>query len=175
MPKEQSTNRSPGKTKKRRPFEYLIVVIIIALVVSGAYYQEEVSGFFRLHAWDRGAPGRAVVEFLTAGKKGDRARADTYLGSPLYTPLIKNGAWIGYSTTVQATRVLYTFEDLIPTDSLQPASTQFNMVGDGSADVTVPDRQGHPVIYSLMRRGGRWRIISIRGGKAEQTPSHAEG
>ena|SRR5579862_6385439 len=170
MPSEQSTAPIPRATRaKRNPLDFLIIAVIIVLVVAGAFYQEEISGFYRLHAWDRGAPGRAIVEFLEAGKKGDRALADSYIGTPLYKPFIKNGAWLGYASSVQAATVLYLFDDLIPAAALQPTSTQFNFVGSGSADVVVPDKQGHPVTYSLVRFDNRWKIISIRGGKMEQT------
>lgn len=170
MSSEQTTEQIPGPIAKKRrsPVDFLIVVIIIVLAVTAARYQEEIQGFFRLHAWDRGAPGQAVVEFLKAGKNRDRAQADSYIGSPLYQPFLKDGVWLGYSTTVQTTKVLYTFEDLIPATSLQPTSTEFNYVGDGSADVVIPDKQGNPVTYSLVRLGNRWKIISIRGGKMEQ-------
>jgi hypothetical protein len=170
VPSEQAPDRIPRTVKKKRtPLDYLIVVVIVVLVLVAARYQEEIGGFFRLHAWDRGAPGRAVVEFLKAGKKGDRAQADTYMGAPQYQPLIKNGTWLGYSTTVQGTKIVFRFDELFPAASLQPTSTEFDFVGSGGAEVVVPDKRGKPVRYSLMRMGDQWKIISIRGGRMEQS------
>jgi hypothetical protein len=173
MSSEQTSDQTPRATRKKRsPLDYVIVVVIIGLVVAATFYQESIAGFFRLHAWDRGAPGRVVVEFLQAGKKGDRAQADAHLGNSQYAPLIRNGNWIGYSTGVQDATVVYIFDELVPSASPQPTSTEFNYVGEGGAEVVVPDKQGKPVSYSLMRLSNQWKIIGIRGGRMEQSPAH---
>ncbi|HZP83153.1 MAG TPA: hypothetical protein VFB21_16040 [Chthonomonadaceae bacterium] len=171
MSSEPMSAPTPKAVKKKsRLLDGIIVMVIIVLVVAGAVYQESVAGFFRLHAWDRGAPGQAVVGFLEAGKQGDRIQADAYIGNPQYQAIIQDGKLLGYSTSVQAEKILFLFEDLIPTTSLQPTSTEFNFVGNGSAEVVVPNRQGKPVSYSLMLMNGQWKIIGIRGGKMETAP-----
>lgn len=157
--------------KKSRLLDVVIVLVIIVLVVAGALYQESIAGFFRLHAWDRGAPGQTVVAFLEAGKKGDRAQADACLGNPQYQAILKDGKLAGYALTVQGAKILFLFEDLLPAADIAPTSTEFNFVGNGSAEVVVPNRQGQPVPYSLMRLGDQWKIIGIRGGKMETPPS----
>src|ERR1051325_4665164 len=81
------------RRSKSRIRDYIILFGTIGLIISAAFYQEEISTFFKLRMWDRGAPGRVVTEFLKAAQKRDQTAAHAYLQSSNMNPLMKDGKW----------------------------------------------------------------------------------
>jgi hypothetical protein len=152
--------------KKKSPVALIVLVLVAILAVVGiAWYQEQIYYYFTLQGWDKAAPARSVSEFLTAGLNGDKARAESYLGSDSFKPLEKNGKWVGYSITTMAGTLEYHFKELAAGPNPQPTATEFTYTGKGAATVTLPDTKGKPVRYRLERAGGQWRITEILGGR----------
>jgi hypothetical protein len=162
--------------KKRRSIvEYLVVLGILGIIIIAALYQEQISSFFSLKLWDKGAPGRTVTAFLSAGKKGDQELATSYLGTSELKPLMKDGKWQGYFLVSQAGTLEFIMQDLAPSGEPTATNTEFMTLGKGAATVMVPDSKGKPVEYRLEMKDG-WKITEIRGGrvagqKAPQEPA----
>ncbi len=144
---------------------YVVAVVVAGLVIVGAWNQESISYYLKMRAWDPNAPGRTVLEFLRAGKRGDQDAATRLLGTQELKPLITRGKWTGYSLTTLAGTLEYVMSDLTPASEPKSPKTEFVYRGDGAAIVTVPDRSGTEVTYRLLIAGGGWKIAEIRGGR----------
>jgi hypothetical protein len=156
---------APVKKKKRsRLVEYLIVTALMGVVIAAAYFQEPLSAFVRLRLWDKDAPGRTVVSFLQAGKRGDKAGADRYMGATSYKPVMRDGKWIGYSMTAMPGTMEYIFDELSPANP-KVVSTEFITQGNGAAKVMVPNAKGEAIGYRLEMRDSGWKVVDILGGR----------
>ena len=174
-PASVSDKRPVATTKKRsRVTEYLMVVVILGVIVAAAFFQEQISSFFSLKLWDKGAPGRTVTGFLAAGKQGDQEKANSFLTAPEMKPLMKDGKWQGYFIVSQAGTMLFDMKELAPAGEPTVAGTEFFTVGSGWAEVMAPDSTGKPVKYRLEMKDG-WKIREILGGRpATQSAPKAE-
>lgn len=150
---------------KSRVVAYVVAAVTAALIVIGAWNQESIAYYFKMRAWDPDAPGRTVLEFLRAGKRGDQDAATRLLASEDLKPLTTRGKWSGYSLTTLAGTLEYVMSELTPATEPEKPKTEFIYRGDGSAIVTVPDRSGQEVSYRLLVAGGGWKIAEIRGGR----------
>ena len=149
----------------RRILEYAVLLVIIALIVGAAYYQETIGYYTSMHQWDKAAPGRAVTAFLAAGKQGDQKTADSYVASSDFHALTRNGRWLGYFIATPAGKLEFELSELAPAAATQATETEFINRGVGIARVTMPDSKGLPVAYRLEMRDGAWKIQEILGGK----------
>lgn len=170
------SNPRPATTPKKRSrlAEYLMVLGLIGIVVVAALFQEQISTFFSMKLWDKGAPARNVSEFLSAGKKGDQDRATSYLGASEFKPLVKDGKWQGYFLVSQAGTLEFIMQDLAPAEGSAKSETEFVTIGNGAAVVTMPDRTGKPVKYRLEMKDG-WKITEILGGRIANEEAPASG
>ena len=150
---------------RKRLMEYAVLLVIIGLIVGAAYYQEPISYYASMHQWDKAAPGTAVSEFLSAGKKGDQKTADSYLVPGEFHPLTRGGRWLGYFIATPAGKLEFDFSDMAPASGTKATETEFVNRGAGTARVTMPDSQGKPVAYRLEMRNGGWKVLEILGGK----------
>jgi len=164
---EQSASE-PGlswpRKQRKRLIEYSIVVGLILILMGAAYFQEDISSYARLRMWDSGAPGRVVLQFLEAGKKGEKATTDKLLAAGGYQTVNQNGKWAGYSVTAMPGTMQFLFADLSP-NSGKVLKTEFTRLGNGSATVTVPDAKGKPTKYRLEMTDNGWKITDILGGR----------
>lgn len=162
---------APQRPRRTRGIEYLILFTVIGGVIAAAFYQEQISSFFKLRMWDRDAPGREVVAFLKAAQRGDQKGAEARVRSSNMQPLTKNGKWAGYFVVVMSARMDILMEDFVPKDEPKPSGTEFKTLGSGAAIVTVPNASGQPVQYRLEMKDDGWKITDIRGGRpAPQQP-----
>lgn len=148
-----------------RVASYVIVLFVVVAVVGVAYYQEQLTYGFKLKAWDKDAAGRSVGQFLTAGRDGNRAAADALVSSRELKPLEKNGKWVGYFMVSNAGTLDYMFDELAPPGEPKATSTELFYVGNGSAEVMMPDSKGKAIKYRLEMVGGTWKITEIHGGR----------
>lgn len=165
MSEDPAMPARPVTRVRRRVMEYAVLLVIIALIVGAAYFQEPIGYYASMHQWDKGAPGKAVSAFLAAGKRGDQKAADSWLGSGDYHPLTRNGRWLGYFVATPAGKLDFDFSELAPATETQAIETEFIEKGPGIARVTMPDSKGQPVAYRLEMRDGGWKIMEILGGK----------
>ena len=164
-PASVSNNRPVASTKKRsRIAEYLMVLVIVGIIVIAAFFQEQISSFFSLKLWDKAAPSRAVIGFLSAGKKGEQEKASSFLAAPEFKPLMKDGKWQGYFLVSQAGTMLFKIDELAPAGEPTVTGTEFFTIGSGYAEVMAPDSTGKPVKYRLEMKDG-WKIREILGGR----------
>lgn len=159
-----------SRKERKRFIEYSIVTVFIAVLMGAAYFQEDVASYLRLKMWDSAAPGRTVLEFLEAGRKGDKATTDRLLVSGGYQTVTRNGKWAGYSVTAMPGTMEFIFEDLSPSDR-RVLATEFTRLGKGSATVTVPNAKGQPTKYRLEMTDNGWKITDILGGRPIPTKS----
>jgi len=161
----------PSANKKRsRIGELIAVLVLIGIVVLAAFFQEQLTSFFTLRLWDKGAPGRTVVEFLKAGKAGNKQLADSYMADASYKPLMQNGKWTGYYLLTQAGRIDIPFAEMAPPGEPTPISTEFITIGRGAAEVTMPDSNSKPLVYRLEMKDNGWKITELRGGHPAPPP-----
>lgn len=155
------------KKSLRRLIEYTIVLIVIGIVVAGAFYMEQIRFYVTLKMWDATGPEKAVAAFLEAGKKGDKAAAQALVAADNWKPLEEGGKWVGYTMTTQAGRIKYVLADLIPSGQVKATDFEWILVNNGSVRLTIPDStgKGKGVDYLLVMKDGTWKILEIRGGK----------
>ncbi|MFM7321632.1 MAG: hypothetical protein ACKO5K_08935 [Armatimonadota bacterium] len=152
-----------AKRGGNRIVSYIPVLVIVAGVVAAAFYQEQLTAFFTLRLWDKSAPTRAVADFLTAVKSGDRAKADALVGDDSLKPLEEGGKWIGYFTVSMAGTLDYKASQIVG-EPIAPSEPEFSTMGSGSALVTAKDVDGKEIPYRLEIRDGAWKVTEIRGG-----------
>jgi hypothetical protein len=154
------TGKKPRETS---PWTLLIAILVaVGIVAAAAFYQEPVTYFFRLHAWDRGAPSRTVAAFLTAARQGDQEQAQRYWAGGSMQPLVENGKWVGYGGRFGATNSTVRLDELLPEGEVEPTRTEFVTLGRGAAEVTMPARAGRSAQYRLERIEGDWKLTTIR-------------
>ncbi len=162
-----TNSTTPVEKKKRsRVVEYLAVAVVLAVVVLAAMYQEQLSSYIRLKMWDKGAPGRAVEQMLTAGKNGDQQTVRRLLGTEDYKDLTdSSGKWRGLFMVTQAGTLDFYMEDLAPAGEIKAKEVEFFTIGKGHAEVRVPDSAGKLVKYRVEIVDGEWKVTEILAGK----------
>ncbi len=155
---------SRPRKQRKRLIEYSVVLCLILILMGAAYFQEDISSYTRLRMWDSAAPGRVVLQFLEAGKKGEKATTDKLLAAGGYQTVTRNGKWAGYSVTAMPGTMEFLFADLAPSSG-KVLATEFTRLGKGSATVTVPDAKGKPTKYRLEMTDNGWKITDILGGR----------
>jgi len=159
-------------SRRSRIIGYSIVVVIIGVIVLAAYFQEQIGYFFSLRLWDKDAPSRVVTEFLTAVKQRDQKKADSYLGTTAYKPLMKDNKWAGYFIVSQAGTMDFYADEIVGTE-IKPTETEFIYQGKGAAMVSVPNAAGKLEPYRLEMQNGSWKITEMRGGRPRPAPPSA--
>jgi hypothetical protein len=139
-------------------------LLIIVGVVAAAWYAEPIGYFFRLRTWDKEAPAREVLNFL---RSDNEKQATQYLASRELKPLEKDGKWLGYLMVSNAGTMWYIMSELAPKDSNVNTESKFQYIGEGSAEVLVPDSNGKQVKYRLIMTPSGWKITDILGGKPQ--------
>jgi hypothetical protein len=165
---EEAASGSAEKRARSSRQLFVVVAVLVLLIVGAAYFQEEIGYFFQLQAWDRGAPGRTVTDFLQAGREGKRSEADRCIDVNLFHPLEQRGKWVGYQVGTTVGSLEYVFDDLAAPGEIRPSRSELIFKGNGAAMVTVPDAHGHPTEYRLVMQDGAWKITEIRGGRVRQ-------
>lgn len=162
-----TNSTTPVEKKKRsRIIEYLAVVVVLAVVVLAAMYQEQLSAYIRLRMWDQAAPGRAVEQMLTAGRNGDQQTVRRLLGTQDYKDLVdEQGKWRGLFMVTQAGTLDFYMDELAPAGEIKAKETEFFTIGKGHAEVRVPDSTGKLVKYRVEIVDGEWKVIEILAGK----------
>ncbi len=173
---EQPTVKTSNSAAKRYVRLAIIVVIGVALLCIAGYYLEDVQRYVRLRGWDRGAPGRTVVTFLTAAKQGKAEEANRYVGSPDYQPLKENGKAVGYFIATPAGIMDFYFKDFVPEGEIKVSSVKFIFIAEGAAEVEALHKGGEVGKYRLKMLDGEWKITDIlsggkRRGSDEKPPS----
>lgn len=165
-----SKSETASQKKRSRLFEYVGVLAVIGILVGAAFFQEQISAFFRLRLWDREAPAKVVEGFLSAGKKGDKEGSKKFLGSNEFQELNQDGKWKGYFITTQAGTMDYDFSLLCPSGEPKAEIHEIIEIGKGAAVVKAADSTGKEVRYRLEMKEGGWKITEILGGKG-RTPA----
>jgi hypothetical protein len=140
---------------------YIVLAVLTAAVVAAAYFQEQLGYVFQLRMWDRGAPTRTVVEFLSAVKKGDQTGATSLLEIEGVQPLEEDSKWVGFRYVAQNTPFQVRLSDITPPGEPAATRTELLFKGRGAARVFAPGKDGASVRYRLVVSGGRWKITEI--------------
>ncbi len=155
---------------KKRYGEIIGVFVLLGVIILAALYQEQLTSFFTLRLWDKGAPAKQVTAFLTALQKGDQAAASAiFEPNTSYKPLMEKDKWNGYFIITQAGKLIFTLAETAPKEEPKDLKVEFNPNGKGSAMVTAPDGRGKMVDYRMEMIEGQWRITEMRGGRPEST------
>jgi hypothetical protein len=150
----------PRSKQPSRIGAYVVVVIAIAFVVAAAAFQEPIGHFIHLRAWDQGAPGRTVQQFVASAKRRDREAADRYLRISRATPIMKGGQWAGIRVPMGMLVSETWLDDILPPGEPEITRTEFIYLVDGAADVWTRGRSG-VVKYRLRPFAGEWKITEI--------------
>jgi hypothetical protein len=151
--------------KRRSGRAAFIVVLLLAVVavVAVAWNGEWLTLAMKMEIWNKQAPARVAVGFLQAAKSGDRDAAERFLSIEHLTPITKNGKWLGYTEPKGIVTVKYLLSKIIPKEIPANPRVEFNMIGDGAADIWIPDVKGKEQRYRAERRNGDWRLTEIGG------------
>jgi hypothetical protein len=145
----------------------LIVVIVVAVALVGglAWFSEPLGAMIRLKTWDKDAPAKVVLSFLEAVKSNDQQAAQQYLGSDQIKPLIRGGKWVGFSKPTGSFFINYFNKEMLPKDPPAHPRVEFMTVGEGAADVFMPNRSGKEEKWRLEMRPQGWRLTELGGAK----------
>jgi hypothetical protein len=174
MVDQDTPAHAPKRNAQSRVATYAVIAALVTGLIAAAYYQEQISAFFKLRLWDRDAAAKVVTAFLDAGRSGDKAAADSLMGTKSYQPLTENGKWVGYYIVSQGGRMDIPFSDLLPAGDPTPNRTEFVTVGAGAAEVFVPNSSDQAIKYRLEMQQDGWKITEILGGHPAQ-PAPASG
>lgn len=156
---------APVAQKKRsRAGELIGVVVILGVVIGAAFFYEQLSAFFSLKMWDKGAPARAAEQFVAAGKKGDKAGAKALLAAN-FQDLEIDGKWRGYYMVSMPGRMDYDFQALAPAGEPKAQDVEFFTIGKGWVELKIPDSTNTPIKYRMELVDGTWKVMDIFGGK----------
>jgi len=165
MSNVSTTTPTVTQKKRSRVGELVGVIVIIGVIVGAAFFQESIASFFSLKLWDKGAPSRTIEQFLAAGKKGDKAATQAFVGAKELQELNKDGKWRGYFMVSQAGTLEFDMAELAPQGEPKASAPEFITIGKGAAEVTAPNSTGKPVKYRLEMIGGSWKIMEILAGR----------
>jgi hypothetical protein len=160
-PEAEAAAAGSSRKKESRTGLYVGVILLIALVVAAAAYQETLGYLINLRVWDKRAPAAVVEQFLEAAQRGDQEAAGRYLQLTGSSPLVKDGKWLGYIVPAGFVPTQTHLDDILPEGNPKAGRTEFVFKGDGAADVWAPNRKGEEVKYRLKRVDGAWKITEI--------------
>jgi hypothetical protein len=119
----------------------VVAVVLLALVMGAAFYQQELTNYWRLQGWDTGAVKQAVERFVKEAHDG-QASAGDLLDPKWAQPAVEGGKLVGVRHTGARGPTVTRFKAFIPDGTIKDCSVRIkNRSGVFQADVQYPNGQ----------------------------------
>jgi hypothetical protein len=102
-------NQTPPKlsaaSKPVHPATLIFVLIAVVAIAAGAYWQEDLKGYFQLQAWDMEAPKNVVADFVRDAHASDNSNVANLLAPQITVEKdpsgqVKTVKWVGVTGTI---------------------------------------------------------------------------
>ena len=140
-----------------------VIVLVGGGIAVGGFYQDEVSTFFRLQAWNLGPLEAANRKFLEAGAKGDSAALESLLAknAPKLQPERKNGKIIGFKVPAYGGPQLKRLKQLMPKGDPQIGKPKVVALNGGLAKIDAIYPSAHTLELSWDRTSEGWKLVEV--------------
>lgn len=138
------------------------VVVLLAGIGAGAFYQEEVSGFIRLQGWNTGPVTEASQQFIKAASSNDGKKVASFLaqGAPLLDPVAGPGGVTAFDIGDYGGPKRRSLKEMCPNASPQLSSPKLVYLDGGSARVEAKyPRHQLQMTWDLKPEG--WKLIAL--------------
>jgi len=120
---------------------------LLGLILAGAYYQQDLTVYYRLQAWDQKTVDRFTRDFLQAAYSGDPA-TERFLDPQWVQPIKKGDRVTGLSHSGAMGPSKTPVRKIIPTEAVKSIGIRVKYkVGEYEAAVEYPD--------------GKWAVFGI--------------
>jgi hypothetical protein len=164
MRMEVTTDTKERAGKRSHGGVIALGVVLLAILLAGAYYQQELSTYWRLRGWDTGAVRQTVERFIQEAHAGQLSAGD--LLDPAWAkPEIEDGRFVGVTQSAGSTTgALGPYLTRVETFAPEPTIKDFgvrikNRSGVFQADVQYPN--GQWANFDVDRVEGALRIRSV--------------
>jgi len=141
-------------------------VVVLAVVLGGAYYQEDLSTYFHLHAWDSASAEKVVRDFVGKVNAGDASAANDLDGERAKAVMSgsKMKAVNHHGAMGRADTPL---DQIVPKADIKSTSTRIRARSQlFGIDVEYTD--GHWAQFAVDRTSAGYKIVDVSLGLSNQ-------
>jgi len=168
QPARGAAAQKPGRKSFGVGF-FLVLIIALAVALSGLYYQEEVYSMILLKPWDKSGPRGAVDTWAAALKTNDPAAIQAASARELNISVegdevtgISQGAMLQPNPP----------EALIPAGPAADVEVKFDLRKDKrQAEMMMPAADGGTLIYYAVPVEGTWKILAWSRSRPKGAPT----
>lgn len=153
------TEKKPAPRAKERVLLVVIAVIVLGVILGGAYYQEEISTYLTLHGWEAPAAEQLVRDFVRAAHDGDPAAA-SMLDGDRAKPVMSGGKLKGVSHSGERGPAEISVKDLAPTGEVKSTSSRIRRISKVFG-VAVEYSDGHWAEFAVGRTSAGLKIVNV--------------
>jgi hypothetical protein len=151
------TKDQPGKAS--RVGVVVFGVVLLVLVMAGAYYQQELLTYWRLQGWDTASVRQTMERFIQQAHEGNPA-AGELLDPAWAQPSVENGKFVGVTQSGARGPVVTRVDRFIPDPSIKDFGARIkHKSGVFQADVQYSN--GQWAQFDVGRVQGALRIRSV--------------
>jgi hypothetical protein len=148
-----------GRRKGSHGGAIVVAVIMITLLVLAAWKQEELSNYWRLHGWDKGAVRETMEQFVREAHEGQPS-AGNLLDPAWAQPKLEGGKLVGVTQSGAHGPTVARVQTFLPEGSIKDCAVRIkNRSGVFQADVQFPN--GQWASFDVDRVKGALRIRSV--------------
>jgi hypothetical protein len=137
----------------------VLAVVLLAVVAAAAFYQQELSTYWRLRAWDTGAVRQTMERFIKEAHAG-QASAGELLDPAWAQPAVEDGKFVGVIQSGARGPVTTRVDAFIPEPTIKEFAARVkHKSAVFQADVQYPN--GQWASFDVDRVGGALRIRSV--------------
>jgi hypothetical protein len=146
----------------------VVAIVLLALVVAAAFYQEQLLNYWRLRGWDTGAVKGTMEQFVREAYDGQPS-AGKLLDPAWIQPVIEDGKLVGVSQSGARGPTTTRLKDLLPAATVKECAVRIkNRSGVFQADVQFPNGQWGQ--FDVDRVKGALRIRSVPDSLSPSRP-----
>lgn len=140
-----------------------VVVLVGGGVAAVGFYQDEVTAFIKLQAWNLGPLEAANRKLLDAGAKGDSATLESLLAKnvPGLQPERKNGKIIGFKVPAYGGPQLKRLKELMPKPNPEVTKPKVVALNGGFAKIEATYPGAHMLQLSWDRTPEGWKLTDV--------------
>lgn len=168
QPAESAAAEKPQKKSFGVGF-FLVLIIALAVALSGLYYQEEVYSMILLKPWDKSGPRGAVDTWAAALKTNDPAAIQAASARELNISVEGDEvAGISQGAMLQPNPP----EVLIPAGPASDVEVKFDLRKDKrQAEMMMPAADGGTLVYYAIPVEGAWKILAWSRSRPKGAPA----
>jgi hypothetical protein len=141
---------------------------ILAVILAGAYYQQDIATFIRLQGWKSGEAETVVRSFIRAVHRHD-ASAQNLLDTGSVQPILQKDKLVAVRVPGAGRPVEVPLSRIVPTDSLQALHSSINYRA-GTFHVEAQYSDGRWALFGLDRANNELKIVSISAALSNSRP-----